>query len=91
MEPEENYLERASIPGRRIPSGCLPHAAEPARGLFFTCRRQAISKRSGLIFTERANLNSFLVVCTLSGEGRLQYEGREYARFWKAAYFSSIA
>lgn len=38
-------------------------------------------------FTERANLNSFLVVCTLSGEGRLQYEGRKYALLEGSLFF----
>lgn len=41
-------------------------------------------------FTERASLNSFLVLYTLSGEGHLSYEGQEY-EVTEGACFLSIA
>ena len=87
METEENYLERASYTWSEDSIRLFATPSRTARGLFFYMQEAGYFKTVWPYFTERANLNSFLVVCTLSGEGRLQYEGREYALLEGSLFF----
>lgn len=87
MEIEENYLERASYTWSEDSIRLFATPSRTARGLFFYMQEAGYFKTVWPYFTERANLNSFLVVCTLSGEGRLQYEGREYALLEGSLFF----
>lgn len=49
-----------------------------AKTLYFYTQEVGYFKTSHPYFSERQNLDSFLIVYTLSGKGYLQYEGKEY-------------
>lgn len=49
-----------------------------AKSIFFYVEEVGYFKTKPLYFTERAHLNSFLMVYTLSGKGALNYKGKSY-------------
>lgn len=49
-----------------------------AKNLFFYTQEVGYFKTSYPYFSERKNLDSFLIIFTISGKGYLKYEGQEY-------------
>lgn len=78
MKKEEHYLERASYTWSEDSVRLFATSSMTARSLYFYMQEAGYFKTVWPYFTERASLNSFLVLYTLSGEGRLSYEGQEY-------------
>lgn len=78
MKKEEKYLERASFTWSGDSVRLFATPSMTARSLYFYMQEAGYFKTVWPYFTERANLNSFLLIYTLSGEGRLLYEGQEY-------------
>ena len=78
MKKEEHYLERASYTWSEDSVRLFATPSMTARSLYFYMQEAGYFKTVWPYFTERASLNSFLVLYTLSGEGRLSYEGQEY-------------
>ena len=56
----------------------MPTASETAKRLFFYVQECGYFQTDDSYYTERANLNSFLVIFTLSGKGILHYQGEIY-------------
>lgn len=78
MKKEEKYLERASFTWSGDSVRLFATPSMTARSLYFYMQEAGYFKTVWPYFTERANLNSFLLIYTLSGEGRLLYEEKEY-------------
>lgn len=72
------FWEKASYTWSEDSVRLFPTASDTARELFFYCQELGYFKTEPPYFTERENLNSFLLVYTISGEGLLDYEGEEY-------------
>lgn len=74
----DQYLERISC-NWSDDSVRLIHTPAPGiKSTFFYIQEAGYFKTVPPYFTERKNLDSFLVILTLSGSGRLLYEGSEY-------------
>lgn len=58
-----------------------------ARNMYYYVQEVGYFKALHKYYTERENLNSFLVVYTLSGTGLLKYRGREYSLQPGQAFF----
>lgn len=52
--------------------------SQTAKNLFFYAQEAGYFKTSFPYFSERKNLDSFLILYTVSGKGFLRYEGQEY-------------
>lgn len=87
LKTKEKYLERASYTWSEDSIRLFATPSRTARSLYFYMQEAGYFKTVWPYFTERANLNSFLIVYTLSGEGRLQYDGREYALLEGSCFF----
>lgn len=72
------FWEKASYTWSEDSVRLFPTASDTARELFFYCQELGYFKTEPPYFTERENLNSFLLVYTISGEGALDYEGAQY-------------
>lgn len=57
------------------------------RKSYFYVQETGYFKTSPPYFTERRNLNSFLIVYTLSGKGNLQYKGKNYVLDSNSLFF----
>ncbi len=51
---------------------------QTAKNLFFYIQEIGFFETSFPYFSERRNLDSFLILCTVSGRGYLKYEGQDY-------------
>lgn len=72
------YLERYSACWSEDSIRLINTPGKSAKALFFYLQEVGYFKTWHPYFTERANLKSFLLVYTLSGEGHLSYQGEEY-------------
>lgn len=72
------FWEKASYTWSEDSVRLFPTASDAARELFFYCQELGYFKTQSPYFTERENLNSFLLVYTISGEGVLDYENVSY-------------
>ena len=70
----ENYTTGWSSDSIRL----MPTASETAKRLFFYIQECGYFQTDASYYTERAHLNSFLVIYTVSGKGILQYEDSCY-------------
>lgn len=74
-----NYYENYSTSWSRDSIRLMPTASETAKRLFFYIQECGYFQTDATYYTERANLNSFLVIYTISGSGTLRYQGKSYA------------
>lgn len=74
-----NYFENYSTSWSRDSIRLMPTASETAKRLFFYIQECGYFQTDATYYTERANLNSFLVIYTISGSGTLHYQGKTYA------------
>ena len=72
------YLERYSSNWSEDSIRFINTPGKTAKSIYFYLQEVGYFKTKPPYFTERENLNSFLMVYTLSGEGNLQYRGQEY-------------
>lgn len=72
------YLERYSACWSEDSIRFINTPGKTAKSLFFYLQEVGYFKTTHPYFTERANLKSFLLVYTLSGEGQLSYQDHEY-------------
>lgn len=70
----ENYVAGWSNDSIRL----MPTASETAKRLFFYVQECGYFHTDASYYTERANLNSYLIIYTISGEGILTYGGNTY-------------
>ena len=72
------YLERADYTWSEDSIRLINTPALSARQTFFYVQETGYFRTFPPYFTERANLNSFLIIFTLSGIGHLEYQGQTY-------------
>ncbi|WFR56153.1 helix-turn-helix domain-containing protein [Anaerocolumna sp. AGMB13025] len=72
------YLERISLTLSKDSIRLIETAGQTAKNNYLYIQEAGYFKTQYPYFTERKNLNSFLLVYTLSGKGNLRYEGKEY-------------
>lgn len=72
------YLERYSSSWSEDSIRFINTPGKTAKSIYFYLQEVGYFKTSPPYFTERANLNSFLIVYTLSGEGKLTYREQTY-------------
>lgn len=75
----ETYLERASYDWSNDSIRHINTPGKTARQLFFYVQEIGYFKTHPPYFTERANLDSYLIIFTISGTGELFYNGQEYS------------
>lgn len=78
MNQKKHYLERASYDWSKDSIRIINTPSATAKSLYFYMQETGYFKTKYPYFTERANLNSFLIVFTISGRGKLKYEKKEY-------------
>lgn len=75
---KQKYLERADYTWSKDSIRFINTPTKSAKQTFFYVQEVGYFRTFPPYFTERANLNSFLVFYTLSGKGVLRYQGRTY-------------
>lgn len=75
---EKNYEERASCSWSEDSIRLIITPSATAKSTYFYVQECGDFKTDETYFTERKNLNSFLILYTISGEGILNYEGSAY-------------
>lgn len=79
LKNEQNYEERASYSWSEDSVRLIITASNVAKSIYFYIQEAGYFKTSDSYFTERKNLNSFLIVYTISGNGFLKYQGSNYS------------
>lgn len=72
------YLERYSGNWSKASIRLIHTPASTIKKTFFYIQETGYFETTPPYFTERANLDSFLMILTLSGHGRLRYQNAEY-------------
>ena len=83
----KEYLERASYTWSEDSIRFINTPTQKARSKFFYVQEVGYFKTKPPYFTERQNLNSYLIVYTISGRGILQYGGRKYPVYPGQAFY----
>ena len=65
----------------------FPTTSETAKSIYFYAQECGHFKTSKGYYTERKNLNSFLILYTISGKGKLEYENHHYEMNPDTAFF----
>lgn len=76
---KHHYLERADYTWSSDSIRFINTPTLSARQTYFYVQEAGYFRTSPPYFTERANLNSFLIIYTLSGEGQLRYHENSYS------------
>lgn len=79
IKNDQNYEERASYSWSEDSVRLIITASNVAKSIYFYIQEAGYFKTSDSYFTERKNLNSFLIVYTISGSGHLKYQGCNYS------------
>lgn len=74
----QRYLERAAYEWSEDSVRLIHTANQNTKRTFFYVQETGVFKTKPPYFTERENLDSFLLVYTISGEGILQIDGDQY-------------
>ncbi|MEE1115154.1 MAG: AraC family transcriptional regulator [Eubacterium sp.] len=77
-DKQKQFLERTDLSWSSDSVRLINTPSLTARQLFFHVQEAGSFRTSAPYFTERANLNSFLVIRTESGRGTLHYEGKTH-------------
>lgn len=83
----KKYLEKASYTWSDDSIRLINTATQVARSKFFYVQEVGYFKTKPPYFTERENLNSYLIVYTISGKGILEYGGRRYPVYPGQAFY----
>lgn len=78
MVRNRKYIERASYDWSEDSIRLINTPSQTAKSIYFYIQEAGYFKTKAPYFTERQNLNSFLLVYTISGKGRLTYLDEEY-------------
>lgn len=78
INKEQIYEERASYSWSEDSIRLIISPSSMAKAIYFYIQEAGYFKTSDSYFTERKNLNSFLIVYTISGTGCLHYMGETY-------------
>lgn len=81
------YLERADYTWSEDSIRFINTPTQSARQTFFYVQEAGYFLTSPPYFTERANLDSFLIIYTLNGQGMLEYGGKQYEILPRTALF----
>lgn len=84
---DRTYLERANYIWSEDSIRFINTPTSTARQTFFYVQEVGYFRTNPPYFTERANLNSFLIIYTLSGSGKLRYHGETFEMRPKSAAF----
>ena len=76
---QKDLIENASYSWTEDSTRKIITTSNPAKSAFFFVQEIGSFKTFYPYFTERKNLNSFLIIFTLSGTGHLDYCGEQYA------------
>jgi AraC-like DNA-binding protein len=74
----DGYLERTSLTWSDNSIRLIETCSQTAKNNYLYIQEAGYFETNYPYFTERKNLNSFLIVFTISGKGRLTYEEKEY-------------
>lgn len=74
----KDYLERVSLTWSKNSIRLIETASQTAKDNYFYIQEAGYFETYYPYFTERQNLQSFLLIYTISGKGYLRYEGKEY-------------
>lgn len=77
MNGENRYLENASYTWSEDSIRMILTPSQKAKKLYLYIQEIGYFKTEPPYFTERRNLNSFLIIYTIRGRGQLRYEGQE--------------
>ena len=83
----KEYLERASYTWSSDSVRLINTPTQTARSKFFYVQEVGYFKTEPPYFTERENLNSYLIVYTISGRGVLEYGGQKYPIYPGQAFY----
>lgn len=83
----KEYLERASYTWSEDSIRLINTPSQTVRQKFFYVQEVGHFKTSPPYFTERQNLNSYLIVYTLSGKGILKYNRQKYMVYPGQAFY----
>ncbi|MGI6112269.1 MAG: AraC family transcriptional regulator [Bilifractor sp.] len=78
MQKENTYLERADYTWSQDSIRYINTPSQTARHIFYYVQEVGDFRTKPPYFTERENLNSFLIIYTLSGEGELHLYDQDY-------------
>lgn len=78
IEVKDRYFEHASYDWSEDSIRMMVNAEDKARNHYFYLQEIGYFKTKKPYFTERANLNSYLIIYTKAGEGCLEYLGKTY-------------
>lgn len=78
MKEKRKLLENISYNWSEDSIRLINTPSQAAKAVFYYVQEVGYFKAFPGYYTERENLNSFLIVYTIAGEGRLRYEGAEY-------------
>lgn len=78
MKNDQQYEEHASYTWSKDSIRLIVTPSALAKSIYFYIQEAGYFKTTDSYFTERKNLNSFLIVYTISGKGRLRYLGDTY-------------
>lgn len=78
MSNDREYIERASYDWSEDSVRLIHTPSQTAKSIYFYIQEAGYFKTRAPYFTERQNLNSFLLLYTISGKGCLTYEGDRY-------------
>ena len=84
MNQTTEYLERFSSDWSEDSLRLIVTPSALAKSIYYYVQDTGYFKTSYPYFTERANLNSFLLVYTVSGQGLLRYQAGQWAHYQPA-------
>lgn len=82
-----DYLERYSNSWSEDSIRLIVTSGSFAKATYFYVQETGYFKTDDSYFTERQNLNSFLIIYTISGRGSLTYEGETYELTKESCFF----
>lgn len=83
----QKYLEKASYEWSEDSVRLILSPSSTARSTYFYIQEIGQFKTTYPYFTERQNLNSFLIIYTTAGCGHLEYEGQRYTLLPGSCFF----
>lgn len=87
MSKRMDYLERYSAGWSEDSVRLIITSGSFAKATYFYAQEAGYFKTDESYFTERQNLNSFLIVYTISGKGNLTYDGESYELTGGSCFF----
>ena len=78
MSDRNKYIERASHTWSKDSLRLIMTPSTTAKSIYFYLQEAGYFKTTPPYFTERKNLSSFLIIYTISGNGRLTYQNETY-------------